>query len=152
MGDPGEAGSDQAGDREDDALAELTALMDDRDDEFIVIVTGGRDELPGFLDKTPALRDRLGEVIAFPDLTDDDLTEIFRRCADQHRYVLANELWAALPERMAALRTGPGYAGGHSARRLFDETVARQSVRIVRADAHLSADRLTLLTAADLPD
>ncbi|HEU5160311.1 MAG TPA: AAA family ATPase [Streptosporangiaceae bacterium] len=131
--------------------AELTALMDDRRDEFIVIVTGGRDELPGFLDAVPSLRDRLAEVIVFPDPGDDDLVEIFRRHADEQRYVLEDALVAALPERMAALRAAPGYAGGHSVRRLFDEVVARQSVRIVRAGATMSADHLTLLTAADLP-
>jgi hypothetical protein len=36
--------------------------------------------------------------------------------------------------------------------RLFDATVGRQSVRIVRDGATMSADHLTLLTAADLPD
>jgi hypothetical protein len=90
-------------------------------------------------------------MIVFPDLTDDDLAEIFRRCADERQYILEEDLRAALPERMAALRAAPGYAGGNSARRLFDDTVARQSVRIVRTGATMSADRLTRLTAADLP-
>jgi hypothetical protein len=140
---------------EDDAAAaaaELTALMDERGEEFIVIVTGGAAELPEFLDAVPAVRDRLAEVIFFPEPADDDLVEIFRRFADEQRYVLEEELLAALPERMAALRAGPGYAGGHSVRRLFDDTVAHQSVRIVRAGATMSADHLTLLAAADLPD
>ena len=132
--------------------AELTALMDERGEEFIVIVTGGTAELPRFLDAVPTVRDRLAEVIFFPDPDDDDLVEIFGRFADERRYVLAEELLAALPDRMAALRGAPGYAGGHTVRRLFDDTVARQSVRIVRDGATMSADRLTLLTAADLPD
>jgi hypothetical protein len=134
------------------AAAELTALMDDRGDEFIVIVTGGAAELPEFLDAVPAVRDRLAEVIFFPDPAAAELVEIFRRFADERRYVLEEELLAALPERMAALRGGSGYAGGHSVRRLFDATVGRQSVRIVRDGATMSADHLTLLTAADLPD
>jgi hypothetical protein len=134
------------------ALPELTALMDDRSEEFIVIVTGGRDELPDFLAAAPALRERLAEVIVFPDPTDADLVEIFRRCAEQRQYVLEDELVAALPERMGALRAADGYAGGHSVRRLFDAAVARQSVRMVRDGATMSADQLTLLTAADLPE
>ncbi|HEX6469667.1 MAG TPA: hypothetical protein VF069_11280 [Streptosporangiaceae bacterium] len=143
-------GAAEAGDAA--ALAELAALMDDRPDEFMLIVTGGREELPRLVDANPTLRDRLGEVIVFPDLGDDDLVQIYRLHAAEQRYVLEEELLAALPARMAALRADPGYAGGHSVRRLFDETLARQSVRIVRDGATMSADRLTLLTAADLPD
>jgi SpoVK/Ycf46/Vps4 family AAA+-type ATPase len=133
------------------SAAQLTAVMDERGEELIVIVTGGRTELPDFLDAVPNVRDRLAEVIFFPDPTNDDLVAIFRRFADEQRYVLEEELLAALPARMAALRDDSGYAGGHSVRRLFDDTLARQSVRIVRDGATMSADHLMLLTAADLP-
>jgi SpoVK/Ycf46/Vps4 family AAA+-type ATPase len=133
------------------AVAELTALMDERRDELVVVCTGGPDDLPAFLDAVPAVRERLGEVIVFPDPTDADLVEIFRRYAAQQQYVLDDALAAALPERMAALRAGPGYAAGHSVRRLFDDMVARQSVRIVRHGATLSADQLTRLATDDLP-
>jgi hypothetical protein len=133
------------------AASQLTAVMDERGDELIVIVTGGRTELPDFLDAVTNVRDRLAEVIFFPDPTDDDLVAIFRRFADGQRYVLEEELLAALPPRMAALRDDSGYAGGHSVRRLFDDTLARQSVRIVHDGATMSADHLMLLTAADLP-
>jgi hypothetical protein len=133
------------------AVAELAQQMDERADDFIAIFTGPPGELTAFLDATPALRDRLGGVIDFPDPTDDDLAEIFRRCAAEQQYVLEDDLLAALPERMAALRGGTGFAAGHSVRRLFDATVAQQSVRIVRDGATLSADQLTRLSAADLP-
>jgi hypothetical protein len=131
--------------------AELAGLMDGRRDELIVICTGGPDDLPAFLAAAPAVRERLGEVIVFPDPADADLIEIFRRCAAEQQYVLDDGLTAALPGRVAALRAEPGYAAGHSVRRLFDDVVARQSVRIGRPGAPLSAGQLTRLTTDDLP-
>jgi hypothetical protein len=147
VGEPG----DGDGDGGTVAVAELAGLMDERRDEVVVICTGGPDDLPAFLDAAPAMRDRLGEVIVFPDPADPDLVEIFRRCAAEQQYVLDDGLTAALPGRMAALRAGPGYAAGHSVRRLFDDVVARQSVRIGRDGATLTADQLTRLTTDDLP-
>jgi hypothetical protein len=125
--------------------------MHERRDQLVVIYSDGPADLQHLINAVPALARRIGEILVFPDLTDAELVALFRAGADQQRYVLDQELLVILPERLRALRRRPDFAAGRSVRRLFDDTVARQSLRIVRDGRTMSADQLTRLTAEDLP-
>jgi hypothetical protein len=133
------------------ALGELTKVMDEHRDELIVICTDQTDRLRHLVGAQPALGRRVNDVLVFPDPSDDDLTAIFASCAHQQQYVLDDALLAALPGRLRALRAAPGFAAGRSVRRLFDDTIAHQSLRIAGDGATMSAAQLTGLTAEDLP-
>jgi SpoVK/Ycf46/Vps4 family AAA+-type ATPase len=131
-------------------LSELVKVMDERRDQLVVIYSDRPAELQHLINAVPALARRISEVLVFPDPTDGELVAMFRAAADQQQYVLDQELLVILPERLRALRQGHDFAAGRSMRRLFDDTVARQSLRIVRDGHTLSADQLTRLTAQDL--
>jgi AAA lid domain len=132
-------------------LSELTKVMDERRDQLIVIYFDRPAELQHLMDSVPALARRIGEILAFTDPTDRELVTMFRALAHQQQYVLDQELLVILPERLRGLRQRHDFAAGHSVRRLFDEAVARQSLRIVRDGRTMSADQLTRLSAEDLP-
>jgi len=132
-------------------LAELVRAMDDQRGKLLVICADRPAAMRELVDNVPSLGHRFGEVIDFPELTDHDLAAIFQSAAAERQYVLDDALLAVLPGRMRVLRAAPDFAGGHSARRLFEETVAQQSLRIVRDGRTMSAAQLTRLTAQDLP-
>jgi hypothetical protein len=133
-------------------LSELVRAMDDQRGRLLVVCADRPAAMRALVENVPSLGHRFGEVIDFPDLTDQDLVAVFQAAAAERQYVLDEALLAVLPGRMRALRAAPGFAGGHAARRLFEETVARQSLRIVRDGRTMSAAQLTRLTARDLPD
>jgi hypothetical protein len=132
-------------------LSELVRVMDERRDQLVVIYSDRPPELQHLTNAVPALARRIGEVLVFPDPTDRELVAMFRAGAEQQQYVLDQELLVILQERLRALRQRDDFAAGRSVRRLFDDTVAQQSLRIVRDGRTMSADQLTRLTAEDLP-
>ncbi|MCW2887224.1 MAG: hypothetical protein JWL58_4086 [Streptosporangiaceae bacterium] len=132
-------------------LSELVKVMDVRRDQVVVIYSDRQPELQHLVNAVPALGRRIGEVLVFPDPTDQELVAMFRAGAEQQQYVLDQELLVILPERLRALRQRHDFAAGRSVRRLFDDAVAQQSLRIVRDGRTMSADQLTRLTAEDLP-
>jgi hypothetical protein len=132
-------------------LAELTRAMDDRRDRLVVVCADRPGPLRAMIAAQPALGRRLSLVLDFPTPSDADLAEIFLGLARAQQYVPDDALRAALPARIGTLRAQPGFAAATTVRGLFDDTVARQSLRIVSGDRSLSAPQLTRLTVADLP-
>lgn len=132
-------------------LSELTRAMDERRDRLVVVCADRPAALRAMLAAVPALGRRLGEVVDFPAPSDEELTQVFLGFARDQQYVPDEQVLAVLPARIAALRADPGFAAGDTIRHLFEQTLARQSVRIVRDGRAMSTAELTRLTVDDLP-
>jgi hypothetical protein len=132
-------------------LSELTRAMDERRDRLVVVCSDRPAELRAMLAAVPALGRRLGEVVDFPAPSDEELAQVFLDFARRQQYLPDKELLSALPGRIRALRTDPGFAAAGTVRRLFDDTLARQSLRIVRDERAMSTGELTRLSVEDLP-
>ncbi|WP_216902572.1 AAA family ATPase [Nocardia alni] len=129
-----------------EAVEELLVQLENRREDLVVIVAGYTKEMEDFLDANPGLRSRFGNRVEFPDYSNDELARIFVSMAQGQQYRLTDELIAALPDRMARIGRGPGFANGRSARMLFEQTIANQSSRLTTTEGDLQE-----LTPADLP-
>ena len=133
----------------------LKRLEDDRG-KFICIVAGYTDQMHDFIDANPGLKSRFTQTIHFEDYNPDELTQIFVNMATGKNFVLDEEMRAAvhrqfeqlygknfvLDEEMRAavhrqfeqlyLRRDKNFGNAREARRIFDQTVERQSERLVR--------------------
>ena len=65
--------------------------MEDRREEFIVIVAGYAGPRRQFLNSNPGLRSRFTRYIDFPDYTPAELGEVLGRIAREARFVLTPE-------------------------------------------------------------
>jgi hypothetical protein len=95
-----------------------------------------------------------GAPSSFPDYTNEELAAIFTALAGRQGYRLAPELAAGLPQVMAGLGRGNGFANGRSARGLLEQAIGAQALRLAGPDVDLESladEELTLLTMADLP-
>jgi SpoVK/Ycf46/Vps4 family AAA+-type ATPase len=135
-----------------EAVTELLRLMENHRDDLIVIAAGYPAQMDEFLGLNPGLRSRFGATLTFPDYTDAELAEVYRRIATEQGYALAAELASALPARFARVprAAATGFANGRTARQLLEETIARQSRRLAAADTS-DAAALERLELADLP-
>ena len=87
-----------------------------------------------FIDSNPGLKSRFTQTIHFEDYTPDELTQIFVNMATSKKFVLDDEMRAAVHRQFEQLylRRDKNFGNAREARRIFDQTVERQSERLVR--------------------
>ena len=142
----------------------LKRLEDDRG-KFICIVAGYTDQMHNFIDTNPGLKSRFTQTIHFDDYKPDELTEIFLKLATDKKFTIDDETQQAIHRvfEQLYLRRDKNFGNAREARRIFDETVERQSQRLVEqmnqpgvsvsdneADG-FSFEDMYRLTVADLP-
>ena len=109
--------------------------MEDDRGKFICIVAGYTDQMHDFIDSNPGLKSRFTQTIHFEDYTPDELTQIFINMATAKNFVLDDEMQSALHRQFEQLylRRDKNFGNAREARRIFDQTVERQSERLVKA-------------------
>ena len=110
----------------------LKRLEDDRG-KFICIVAGYTDQMHDFIDTNPGLKSRFTQTIHFDDYTPDELTQIFMNLAAAKNFHIDENTKGAIHRQFEQLylRRDKNFGNAREARRIFDETVERQSQRLV---------------------
>ena len=110
----------------------LKRLEDDRG-KFICIVAGYTDQMHDFIDTNPGLKSRFTQTIHFDDYTPDELTQIFLNMAAAKNFHIDENTTGAIHRQFEQLylRRDKNFGNAREARRIFDETVERQSQRLV---------------------
>ncbi len=139
-----------------ESISTLVKLMEDHRDEVVVIVAGYPDEMERFITANPGLASRFTRTLTFDDYSADELVEIVAHQATAHQYVLADATRAALHGYFEAVPHGKGFGNGRFARKVFQEMTERHARRIAErvsvAGGEATAEQLSTLTPADLPD
>ncbi len=132
----------------------LKRLEDDRG-KFICIVAGYTDQMHEFIDSNPGLKSRFTQTIHFDDYTPDELTDIFLHLAKGKNFSIDDTTRAAIHRQFEQLylRRDKNFGNAREARRIFDETVERQSQRLVKLmnDSGFKENDMFGLIPEDLP-
>lgn len=132
----------------------LKRLEDDRG-KFICIVAGYTDQMHDFIDANPGLKSRFTQTIHFDDYTPDELTQIFLNLAAAKNFIIDNDTEAAIHRQFEQLylRRDKNFGNAREARRIFEETVERQSQRLVNqmGNPGFKENDMYCLLADDLP-
>jgi SpoVK/Ycf46/Vps4 family AAA+-type ATPase len=132
----------------------LKRLEDDRG-KFICIVAGYTDQMHDFIDSNPGLKSRFTQTIHFDDYTPDELTKIFLNLAKAKNFTVDSDTEAAIHRQFEQLylRRDKNFGNAREARRIFDETVEKQSQRLVElmGQPGFQEQDMYRLTADDLP-
>lgn len=134
-----------------EAIATLVKAMEDYRDEFAVIVAGYEEEMTQFIESNPGLRSRFKTRIAFPDYDADELTEIFKRMAEESGITLGE---GALEKAHRILKRAAGrqdFGNARYARSLFEQAYTRMAARAA-TDGVVTLDELTALLPEDVDD
>jgi len=134
-----------------EAIDTILKAMEDRRDEFIVIVAGYTDLMEEFLESNPGLRSRFNKFVFFPDYTPQELLDIFLLTAKKNGYTVCEEGRAYIRdyyEKKTALHE-PNFANARDTRNLFEKAVTNQANRLAGVK-DLSREQLEELTLEDI--
>ena len=134
-----------------EAIDTILKAMEDKRDEFIVIVAGYTDLMEEFLDSNPGLRSRFNKFIFFPDYTPDELSAIFAFTAKKNGYTVAEDV-LELVKNYYVIKTAlnePNFANARDVRNLFEKAVARQANRLADKD-DCTREELEAILAEDI--
>ena len=139
------------GDFGQEAIDTILKAMEDKRDEFIVIVAGYTNLMEEFLDSNPGLRSRFNKFINFPDYTPQELTDIFQLTAKKNGYKLEEDAVSYVKgyyETKCALQL-ENFANARDARNLFERAVTAQANRLAE-EKDATREMLEMITLADL--
>jgi ATPase family protein associated with various cellular activities (AAA)/parallel beta helix pectate lyase-like protein/AAA lid domain-containing protein len=134
-----------------EAIDELTGLMENHRDKVVVIAAGYPEEMRTFLNANPGLRSRFSRVLEFEPYNPGELARIVDLQAGKHEFALAPGVTDQLTEYFARRERRGNAANARDARTLFEGMVENQAARLAGPQAP-SREQLTMLLASDLPD
>lgn len=143
--------SGREGDYGQEAIDTLLKLMEDKRDEFAVIVAGYPREMEAFLNSNPGLRSRFNKYIYFEDYSANELYDIFLQMCAQNDYRLQSHLeekMLYIIEKMIA-KQGKKFANARTIRNFFERVVTNQANRVVTVNPS-NVEELLTITEQDL--
>ncbi|NSL51100.1 stage V sporulation protein K [Calidifontibacillus erzurumensis] len=122
-----------------EAIDTLVKNMEDKQNDFILILAGYAKEMDQFLSLNPGLRSRFPLVIEFPDYTVDQLMEIARKMVKERQYVLSKDAEWKLREHLQAVkynRSPHVFSNGRYIRNCIEKAIRAQALRLLVNDTY----------------
>ena len=129
-----------------DVIDTLIKLMEDKRDQFVLIVAGYDDKMKDFLLENPGLQSRFSKILDFPNYTVEELLEILHFLANKRGFIIEDGVDEYLYPEFSTLHRFPGFGNGREIRNILEDTIYAQGLRIV---GNASDDELRLLKLED---
>ncbi|MBM7644435.1 stage V sporulation protein K [Scopulibacillus daqui] len=134
-----------------EAIDTLVKQMEDKKDQFVLILAGYSDEMEEFLSLNPGLPSRFPIIISFPNYTETELMTISEQMLQERDYKLTTEANRKLARHLKqkVSECDHSFSNGRYVRNLIEKMIRQQAVRLLREGSY---DRESLLTlrASDL--
>jgi len=132
-----------------EAIDTLLKAMEDKRDNFVVIVAGYPDEMDSFIHSNPGLESRFNRHIHFEDYSPKEMVEIFCLLCRKNQYELSEDGKKKLHEYFSAIDISE-IANGRGARNLFEKVVTQQAIRMNAVDGDQSGKDLSTIILEDI--
>ncbi|HHY73382.1 MAG TPA: stage V sporulation protein K [Bacillus bacterium] len=132
-----------------EAIDTLVKNMEDKQNDFILILAGYAKEMEQFLSLNPGLRSRFPLVIEFPDYTVDELMEIAQKMVKERQYVFSKEAEWKLREKIQSIKYNKSphvFSNGRYVRNVIEKAVRKQAMRLLMNDLYNKKDLETILS------
>lgn len=133
-----------------EAVATLVKLMEDKRDQFAVIVAGYTEPMIRFVKSNPGIQSRFTNQIYFENYTFDELTLIFQKLCEEHKIKLNEDTLKLVRRHLSRNETGGAGGNGRYIRKLFAKMFENMSVRALE-DGVIEDHEVTEFQAEDVP-
>lgn len=119
------------------ALGVITKYMEDKRDTMIVVFAGLTEEMQWMMRSYPALASRFVHRLEFSEYSLGQSILIFEKYCKDHEYVLSKLARKKLLDGFnASAEVVQKFSNARAVRHFFEQTMRRQSIRIVREDIY----------------
>lgn len=124
--------------------------MEDKKDDFILILAGYQAEMETFLLTNPGLRSRFPIHMNFRDYNQPELMHIAEQMCLKRQYQLSTEAKLALNTMLIPPEGGhSNFGNAREVRNILEKAIRRQAVRLI-AQERITRAELMILEPADL--
>lgn len=114
------------------AIATLIKEMEDNRDKFVVILAGYSGPMGKMLETNPGFKSRIKEYLDFPDYSQPELLEIFKRMASSKGFEVDESCDKPLTLRLGMERSLSSWGNARTVRNVLEESIDRHAVNFVR--------------------
>lgn len=134
-------------------ILSIVKAMEDKKDDFILILAGYQQEMEAFLQTNPGLRSRLPIHIHFADYSQNELMKIAEKMCLQRQYQLSDEAKLFLLKRLQSPKEQADnhFGNARTVRNMIEKAIRKQAVRLI-AKSHITREELMLLEIADFAE
>lgn len=115
-----------------EAINTLLKEMEDKRDDFIVIVAGYKNEMEVFVGSNPGLESRFNKYIEFSDYCEDELWDIFMLVCRENDYRVDGSVEEFLRNYFKDKLSSNNFSNGRFVRNLFEKVLMVHSKRVVK--------------------
>lgn len=128
-----------------EAIDTMVKHMEDKKDEFVLILAGYSNEMDRFMRTNPGLPSRFPIIISFPNYTDHELSAISDQMLEDREYKMTSEARRKLARhlKVKVAENEKGFSNGRYVRNIIEKSIRQQAVRLLREGV---PDRDSLLT------
>lgn len=129
-----------------EAIDTLVKHMEDRGNEFVLILAGYSREMDQFLSLNPGLQSRFPLVIDFPDYTVNQLMEISELMLKEREYTLSKEAEWKLRDHLTTVKnqTPFAFSNGRYIRNIIEKGIRTQAMRLLMNESYRREDLLVI--------
>ncbi|SDB92851.1 AAA family ATPase [Shouchella lonarensis] len=117
-----------------EAIDTLVKGMEDKANEFVLIIAGYCEEMDYFMSLNPGLPSRFPIAVTFPNYTVDQLMDMLRNMAKERDYVLVESAYKGVRAHIKRVieEEAHTFSNGRYIRNLMEEAIRLQAVRIMK--------------------
>ncbi|HTK84328.1 MAG TPA: AAA family ATPase [Patescibacteria group bacterium] len=134
-----------------EAITELMIQMENRRDNFVVVLAGYTDKMWAFLKVNPGLKSRIPNIVTFPDYKQPEMMEIFQKFVAERKFSVTPEGLTIVSDFLRRLDNESlrRFGNARLAREIFEDSLGMQARRIVTKGLR-SKKALTTIEAEDI--
>lgn len=115
-----------------ECIATLIKEMEDNRDNLCVILAGYTNEMNDMLKINPGFESRIQFKVDFPDYTEEEMYEIFKKMAKAESYKLSSNLKSLLLDNFRREKQKENFSNARCVRNLFEKVKFEQADRIAK--------------------
>lgn len=134
-----------------EAIDTLLKAMEDKRDDFVVIVAGYTKQMEAFLLSNPGLKSRFNKSILFEDYTEEELLDIFNLFCHKYGLRLSEDAKRNLGVFLSTIcsEKTENFANAREIRNLFERSIVNQANRLGDLET-ISNEELGEIVSSDL--